>query len=109
MNRFHHSALAAAVLLPAAASAASFAAHPAAAVPSARLVGDDIAWACGAGGCTGATDYGRPILICQGLAKQAGTIDRFSVDGRAFSAAELARCNASAKAVPASASALARN
>ncbi len=37
-------------------------------------------------------------MLCQSLAKRAGTVDSFLVDGRAFAAAELERCNASAKA-----------
>jgi hypothetical protein len=36
-------------------------------------------------------------VLCQSLARRAGHIDRFLVDGRAFSQAELDRCNASAR------------
>jgi hypothetical protein len=36
-------------------------------------------------------------VLCQSLAKRAGHIDSFIVDGRGFTAAELDRCNASAK------------
>jgi len=38
--------------------------------------------------------------LCQSLAKHAGRIDRFAVDGREFSAAELDKCNTAAKATP---------
>jgi hypothetical protein len=83
-----------------------FAAAPAAAanyaatlaVPTAgRFIARDISWNCGAAACQGATDESRPAVLCQSLAKRAGRIETFVVDGRAFSAAELDRCNASAK------------
>ena len=60
----------------------------------------DIAWTCSASGCRGATENSRPTILCQALAKRAGHIDSFLVDGRAIAAAELDRCNASAKPVP---------
>ena len=65
-----------------------------------RLVGRDIVWSCGAAACQGATQESRPAVLCQSLAKRAGRVDSFLVDGRAFSQAELDRCNASAKAAP---------
>jgi hypothetical protein len=74
------------------------------AVPSAgRVIARDIVWNCGPAACQGATEESRPVVLCQSLAKRAGRIDSFLVDGRAFSPAELERCNASAKAQPASA------
>ena len=51
-----------------------------------------------AAACQGATDESRPLVLCQSLAKRAGRLDSFVADGRALSAAELERCNASAKA-----------
>jgi len=63
-----------------------------------RLIARDISWNCGADACQGATEESRPAVLCQGLAKRAGKIDSFLVDGRALSAAELDKCNASAKA-----------
>jgi hypothetical protein len=63
----------------------------------------DIIWTCGPDACQGATAESRPIVLCEGLAKKAGRIDSFLVDGRALSAAELDRCNAAAKAQPAKA------
>jgi hypothetical protein len=69
------------------------------AVPSAdRIIARDIVWNCGPDACQGATDESRPVVLCQSLAKRAGRVDSFVVDGRAVSAAELDRCNASAKA-----------
>lgn len=65
-----------------------------------RFIGSDITWNCGAAACQGATDESRPVVLCESLAKKAGRIDSFIVDGRAFAPAELARCNASAKPQP---------
>ena len=84
------------------AAAATYSAKPAA--PTAeRLVTRDIVWACGSGACQGSSDESRPAVQCQALAKRAGRIESFVVDGRPFDAAELARCNAAAKAQPAQA------
>ena len=68
------------------------------AVPVAeRVIARDVVWACGADACQGATEDSRPVVLCQSLAKRAGKVDSFLVDGRAFSPAELAQCNAEAK------------
>lgn len=65
-----------------------------------RFIARDITWSCGPAACQGATDNGRPLVLCQSLAKRAGRVDTFVVDGRALPAAELDRCNASAKSAP---------
>jgi hypothetical protein len=88
--------LAAAVAAPAAAANYSAKlANP----TSGRLVARDVNWTCGTDGCQGATLESRPAVLCQALAKRAGKLEAFFVDGRAFSAAELDKCNAAAKAV----------
>jgi hypothetical protein len=88
-------------------SALAFAATPAAAATysarltapaSGRLIARDIVWNCGPAACQGATDDSRPAVLCEGLAKRAGPVTEFLVDGRALSASELDRCNARAKA-----------
>ena len=84
------------------AAASTYSAKPAVPV-SQRFITRDITWACGPAACQGATENGRPVVLCQSLAKRAGHIDSFVVNGRALSAAELERCNASAKNSPASA------
>jgi len=66
-----------------------------------RFITRDIVWQCGPAACLGATDNGRPLTLCQSLAKRAGRIDSFIANGRALGAAELDRCNASARSVPA--------
>jgi len=80
-----------------AAAASTYSASPAVAA-SGRFITRDIVWNCGPAACQGATDESRPLVLCQSLAKNAGRLDSFIVDGRALSAAELDRCNAAAKA-----------
>lgn len=67
---------------------------------TARLIAPDITWSCGADACQGATLESRPVVLCQSLAKRAGRVENFLVDGRAFSVSELNRCNSSAKPEP---------
>ena len=67
---------------------------------SGRFIARDIVWNCGPAACQGATDESRPAVLCQSLAKQAGRVDSFLVDGRALASADLDRCNASARARP---------
>jgi hypothetical protein len=92
--------------------AIAFAAAPAAAatysatlaVPAtARIIARDISWNCGPSACQGSTQDSRPVVLCQSLAKRAGRVDSFLVGGRAFTSAELDRCNAFARAAPNSA------
>src|SRR4051794_36025628 len=65
---------------------------------SGRFIARDIVWACGADACQGATAESRPPVLCQSLARRAGKVESFLVDGRAFTAEEIARCNTAAKA-----------
>jgi hypothetical protein len=95
-------AFAAITVAAAPAGASTYSAKPAVPV-SQRFITRDIVWACGPAACQGATENGRPVVLCQSLAKRAGHIDSFIVDGRALSPAELDRCNASAKNSPVSA------
>ena len=89
-------ALAAIALTAAPAFAGNYSAKPA--VPaSGRIIGRDIMWRCGPDACQGSTSESRPAVICQSLARQAGRIESFIADGRAFTAAELGKCNASVK------------
>ncbi len=78
--------------------AATYSAKPAAPASAERIATRDILWTCASGTCTGSTLNSRPLILCQALAKKAGPIDSFTVDGRAIAADELARCNASANA-----------
>jgi len=76
--------------------ATNYSANPAANVGT-KIVAKQLVWTCGAGACRGATSDSRPVIVCQSLAKKAGRLESFTADGRAFSAAELDRCNAAAK------------
>ncbi len=89
-------AFSALAMLATSATAGSYSAKPAVAA-SGKLITRDIVWNCGPAACQGSTDESRPAVICQSLAKRAGAIDSFLVNGRAFTVAELERCNASAK------------
>jgi hypothetical protein len=67
---------------------------------SGRFIARDIVWTCGAAACQGATDESRPVVLCESLAKRAGRVERFLVDGQELPRDELARCNAMAKTQP---------
>lgn len=87
----------AAALVAAPAMAGSYSAKPLAAPAATKIIGKDISWTCGAGSCQGSTDTSRPLVLCQDLAKRAGRLESFVADGRALSADQLDKCNASAK------------
>lgn len=98
MTRLHTLFAIAAIVAPiGAASAASYSAVPASPTSEAKIIGRDISWRCGPDSCAGSTDASRPLVLCQGLAKKAGRIDKFVADGRALDEPELAACNAFAK------------
>ena len=82
------------------ASAGSYSGQPVAPA-SGKLITRDIVWTCGPAACQGSTQESRPVVLCQSLAKRAGTIASFLANGRAFDAAELQRCNTAAKPTPA--------
>ena len=89
-------ALLAAFALAAPASAASYTGKLTSPATATRIVARDIVWNCGADSCRGSTDESRPQVLCQSLAKQAGTLESFAVDGQAMAATDLAKCNAAA-------------
>ena len=98
MTRLHTLFAMAAMVAPlGTASAASYSAVPASPTTEAKIIGRDISWRCGADSCAGSTDASRPVVLCQGLAKKAGRIEKFVADGRALGETELAACNAFAK------------
>jgi len=86
----------AAVLTAAPAAAASYSAKLAAPAQG-RIVAREINWACGGATCEGVTSESRPSVLCQALAKRAGRIEAFLVDGQPFGGGELDKCNAAAK------------
>ena len=90
-------ALSALAFLAGPAAAATYSATTSSAAPS-KIAARDILWSCTSGTCTGSTQNSRPLVLCQGLAKQAGQIQAFNVNGQAIGSGELARCNAVVKA-----------
>jgi hypothetical protein len=96
-------AISAAMLLPAAAGAATYSAKPAVPGAETRIIARDISWSCGPAACQGATEYGRPVVLCQALARKVGRLESFIVDGRALPGAELDKCNSTARGDPATA------
>jgi hypothetical protein len=89
-----------ALAMTAAPAAASSYSAKTAAPTNERFVTREITWNCGPDACQGSTDESRPLVLCQSLAKRAGQIDSFAVDGRALAAQELAKCNAVQKTAP---------
>ena len=84
-------------MLAAPAAAATYSAQLATPSQTSRIAVADLLWSCGEQACVGSTKTSRPLVLCQGLAKKAGRIDSFAVDGRAISETDLERCNASAR------------
>lgn len=85
-----------AALFAAPAMSATYTAKPVAPTEG-KIVVRDINWACGPTSCTGFTEASRPVVLCQDLAKRAGAIGSFAVNGRELGAEDLAKCNKSAK------------
>ena len=89
-------------------AACAFAAVPAAAAPlldaaptqvpaDQRVMVRGAAFTCANGTCTARSSDSRPLVLCQRLAREVGTLARFSVDGVDMAPAELERCNAKAR------------
>ena len=91
-------ALLAALAVAAPAGAATYAGKPVAPAAEAKIIARDIVWNRTADGYQGRTEESRPLVLCQSLAKKAGALSSFTVDGRAIAGAELDRCNAAAPA-----------
>ncbi len=77
--------------------AGTYTAAPASQPETTKIIAREIAWNFADGVFTGRTAESRPMVLCQGLAKRAGRLDSFAVDGRTFAAADLAKCNSFAK------------
>jgi hypothetical protein len=97
--------LASLAAIAAPASAATYVGKPVAAASEAKFVARDIVWANASGAYQGSTSESRPLVLCQSLAKRAGQLQSFTVDGKALAEADLAKCNSAAPATSASAAA----
>jgi hypothetical protein len=93
--------LAALSAVAAPAAAATYAGKPAVALGETKFVARDIVWNNAGGIYQGSTSESRPLVLCQSLAKRAGRLNSFTVDGKAFAEADLAKCNSAAPAVSA--------
>ena len=62
-----------------------------------RIITRSAAWNCGETGCFTTSSESRPMVQCQLLAKEAGALSRFAVNGVDFAADELAKCNKKAR------------
>ena len=62
-----------------------------------RIITRGGAWNCSDAGCMTRSAESRPMVQCQLLAKEAGTLSRFAVDGVDFDADDLAKCNKKAR------------
>ena len=92
--------LLAALAAAAPAAAATYAGKPATPASEAKFVGRDIVWSLAGDTYRGSTEESRPQVLCQSLAKRAGRLESFTVNGRAFADAELAKCNGTTPQAP---------
>ena len=65
--------------------------------PADRLIVREVVWRCGGEICVAPTGNVRPAVLCAALARQAGALRSFAVEGRALSGEELEKCNARAR------------
>jgi hypothetical protein len=82
------------VVVAAPAAAATYVGTPATPAAEAKFVSRDIIWKQVGANYQGSTNESRPLVLCQSLAKRAGQLESFTVNGRAFADADLAKCNA---------------
>lgn len=76
--------------------AAAYQAAPVA-KPDAKVVARDVFWRCDDSQCRAKDADSRPATVCAQLVKKVGRLNSFSVNGAAFAAAALEKCNASAR------------
>ena len=88
----------AALGLAAPAAAATYAGTPANPASESKFVSRDIIWTLADGSYRGSTNESRPLVLCQSLAKRAGQLQSFTVNGKPINPQDLARCNAVAPA-----------
>src|SRR4051794_33584216 len=80
------------------AAAPHYSAELAQAKPAAgRMVVHDIAWRCAGAACVAGRSDSRPLTDCMALARQAGALKSFAVEGAALPPGELEKCNAAAR------------
>ena len=86
----------AAAIVPAAAGAAGgsyYRAELASPAPKAKFVARDVVWLCDGANCSAGRGTSRPLIMCASLAREAGEVKSFTVNGAAIAPEELTRCN----------------
>lgn len=86
----------AAALTPVAAGAAGgsyYRAELASPAPKAKFVARDVVWSCDGANCSAGRGTSRPLIMCASLAREAGEVKSFTVNGTAIAPEELTRCN----------------
>lgn len=89
--------LASAFLAGPAFAQAYYRAEPEARPAETRFLVRENVWRCDGGACHSARTPIRPAIACQALVREIGRLRSFSVEGQAFAAEELERCNARAR------------
>jgi hypothetical protein len=64
--------------------------------PKGKFVARGVVWSCEGTQCVAARGTSRPLMMCAGLAKEAGEVKGFIADGKALEGEDLARCNGAA-------------
>jgi len=85
---------AASLLAGAGTDGAFYRAEPAAPPARALVVAGELAWHCGADGCTAGKSGARPVIDCQALVRAVGKVKSFAVAGAPLPADQLEKCNA---------------
>jgi len=76
-----------------AAGAAYYRAELANPAPKAKFVARDVVWSCDGANCIAGRGTSRPLIMCASLAREAGEVKSFTVNGAAIAPEELTRCN----------------
>ncbi len=61
--------------------------------PKAKFVARDVVWSCDGTNCGAGRGTSRPLIMCASLAREAGEVKSFTVNGTAIAPEDLARCN----------------
>ena len=91
---FRSFVLLATLALGAPAAAATYVGKPVQPAYESKFVARDIIWSQAGATYRGSTNESRPLVLCQSLAKRAGRLESFTVNGSALAEADLAKCNA---------------
>jgi hypothetical protein len=73
---------------------AFYRAEPAAPPVKAQVIAGELAWHCGADGCTAGRSGARPVVDCQALVRAVGKVKSFAVAGAPLPPDQLEKCNA---------------